>query len=104
MKENMEIKDVVSGVKRSIKDVNQEVLTSKVNYLLMNYKVSNVFQDGNFTTVVLSDGTSFYVGTAKRNPADRNVPKRGKFLALSRAVRAALVAETRDHSSHLIVV
>lgn len=85
----MEIKDVIDGVSRKFPELDKEALQRKINTVL-KFRVKTVAQDGNFTSVVISDGTSTFVGSSKRNPADKSNPKRGRLIALSRAVKTAL--------------
>ena len=82
----MEIKDVITGVSRKFSD------KQKVERVANTFRVKSVTQDGNFTAVVISDGASVFVGAAKRNPTDKSNPKRGRLIALSRAVKSALSA------------
>ena len=95
-KPGVEIPDVIQGVSKRLEKTiavgYPQTLQQAAEFLCRNFKVVSRHSDGNFTTVVVSDGASYYTGSSKRNPIDRPSRLRGESLALSRAVRTALEA------------
>jgi hypothetical protein len=96
------IKDVIRGVCRSIiKDYDippdtdgMKALVDAAREIEETFSVSLVNQNGNFTVVAIGspDDPVEFVGVSKCNPKyDEFNPTRGVMLALTRAVKMAVV-------------